>query len=316
MKKLKIFTCFAFLFLCLTGCQTNMGDNSSLGTADIPPIVEQWRGDIENYARKYGVEEYVELLLAIIYQESGGDSEKYPDIMQSSESDGLSPGAITDPQASMDQGVKYFASLVQKGKGKGVDINTIIQSYNYGGGFIDYIAQEYNGVFSQPAAVAFAQKMCDKLGWNSYGDVLYVEHVTKKLKKVENANGIADFNALQTAFLKYQGVPYLFGGSSMSGIDCSALMQASYKEIGVTLPRTAQEQYDQTKHVSASEAKAGDLVFFHSTNSGSANYITHVGIYVGDNRMFHASSKYNDCIYASIDTAYYKDHLAGFGRVK
>ena len=58
-------------------------------------------------------------------------------------------------------------------------------------------------------------------------------------------------------------------------------------KAGINLPRTAQQQYDVTRHIPLLEAKAGDLVFFHSTyNAGS--YITHIGIYLGDNRMFHA----------------------------
>lgn len=316
MKKLRIWISFAFLIVCLTGCNdanSNIGGNSEIGAANVPPKVERWRSDVENYARKYGIEEYVELILAIIAQESGGDSERIPDIMQSSESVGSSPNTITDPQKSMDQGIKYLASLLEQGKSRGVDMDTIIQSYNFGGGFIDYIAKNHNGTYSKEAAASFSRLMCQKYGWNNYGDVLYVEHVRSKLKT--NTNGIHDFSKLETAFLKYQGVPYLYGGSSMSGIDCSALTQLSYREIGVTLPRTAQEQYNKVKHVSSSEAKPGDLVFFKGTSSHNT-YITHVGIFVGNNQMFHASSKYNSCRYANIDTPYYKEHLVAFGRVK
>ena len=65
------------------------------------------------------------------------------------------------------------------------------------------------------------------------------------------------------------------------------LTQWTYGKVGINLPRTAQQQYDVTQHIPLSEAQAGDLVFFHSTyNAGS--YITHVGIYLGNNRMFHA----------------------------
>lgn len=314
MKKILFMITLAALMFCLTGCIEDTRDNSFLGTADVPPSVEQWRGDVENYARQFGIEEYVELILAIICQESGGDSEKIPDIMQSSESMGDSPNTITTPQKSMEQGIKCLADLLDNGQKKGVDLNTIIQSYNFGRGFIDYIAQNYNGTYSQDAAVAYSKMMCKKLGWSSYGDVLYVEHVTSKLKKVEEANGIADFSQLEAAFLEYLGVPYQYGGMSKSGIDCSGLTQASYKAIGITLPRTAQEQYNKTKHVSISEAKPGDLVFFQGT-SDKGNYITHVGIYTGNNQMFHASSKYNACRYAELGT-YYQEHLVAFGRVK
>lgn len=85
---------------------------------------------------------------------------------------------------------------------------------------------------------SFSRLLCQKYVWNNYGDILYVEHVRSKLKR--STNRIDNFSKLEIAFLKYQGVLYLYGGSSMSGIDCSALTQLSYHEIGVTLPRTTQ----------------------------------------------------------------------------
>lgn len=81
---------------------------------------------------------------------------------------------------------------------------------------------------------------------------------------------------------------------------------------GIALPRTAQEQYNVTQHIPLSEAKAGDLVFFHSTyNAGT--YITHVGLYVGNNRMYHAG---NPIGYADLTGSYWQQHLAGAGRIK
>src|SRR5690625_5781546 len=70
--------------------------------------------------------------------ESGG---KLTDVMQSSESMGLPPNTLDSEEASIEQGVKYFADLIQSAESKGVDGNTVIQAYNYGGGFIDYVAQ-------------------------------------------------------------------------------------------------------------------------------------------------------------------------------
>ena len=77
-------------------------------------------------------------------------------------------------------------------------------------------------------------------------------------------------------------------------------------------PCHAQEQYNVTQHIPLSEAKAGDLVFFHSTyNAGT--YITHVGLYVGNNRMYHAG---NPIGYADLTGSYWQQHLAGAGRIK
>ena len=79
-----------------------------------------------------------------------------------------------------------------------------------------------------------------------------------------------------------------------------------------SLPRTAQAQYDATQHLPLSQAKAGDLVFFHSTyNAGS--YVTHVGIYVGNNQMYHAGDPIG---YADLSSSYWQQHLIGAGRVK
>ena len=72
------------------------------------------------------------------------------------------------------------------------------------------------------------------------------------------------------------------------------------------------DRYNVTQHIPLSEAKAGDLVFFHSTyNAGT--YITHVGLYVGNNRMYHAG---NPIGYADLTGSYWQQHLAGAGRIK
>lgn len=311
-RLLSLFMICTMLALLLTGCD-DWDNESEFGRANVSPLVEQWRNDVEFYAEKYGVSEYVELLLAMIAQESGGDSDRYPDIMQCSESMGLPPNSIGDPKQSIEQGVKYFSSLVTQGKNAGVDIDTILQAYNFGGGYIGYIASNYGGKHSEAAARAFSSMMAARYGYSSYGDVLYVEHVRSKLETITNPDGIDNFDSLEDAMQAYMGVPYVFGGTSTSGIDCSALMQVCYRAIGHNLPRTAQEQYDATRRVSRSEAVAGDMVFFTGTyNAGT--YITHVGIYLGNNRIYHASSGQGRVIEADL-SGYLLDHLAGFGRI-
>ena len=109
------------------------------------------------------------------------------------------------------------------------------------------------------------------------------------------------------------GWRYVYGGASpTTSFDCSGLTQWTYGKAGINLPRTAQQQYDVTQHIPLSEAQAGDLVFFHSTyNAGS--YITHVGIYLGNNRMFHAGDPIG---YADLTSPYWQQHLVGAGRIK
>ena len=113
--------------------------------------------------------------------------------------------------------------------------------------------------------------------------------------------------------LKYQGWKYVYGGSNPNtSFDCSGLTQWCYGKAGISLPRTAQAQYDATQHLPLSQAKAGDLVFFHSTyNAGS--YVTHVGILVSPTQMYHAGDPIG---YADLSSSYWQQHLIGAGRVK
>ncbi|MFI7412745.1 C40 family peptidase [Streptomyces sp. NPDC049627] len=88
--------------------------------------------------------------------------------------------------------------------------------------------------------------------------------------------------ALQVAASK-KGSPYKWGATGPHRFDCSGLTLYSYKKAGKKLPRTAAQQYNKTRHISASNRKAGDLVFFHS---GSNVY--HVGIYAGKGKIWHS----------------------------
>ena len=124
----------------------------------------------------------------------------------------------------------------------------------------------------------------------------------------------ATFAKLINEAEKYLGYPYVFGGSSPStSFDCSGFVCWVYTHSGVhNLPRTtAQGIYNQCTRVSASEAKPGDLVFFQGTyNAGET--VTHIGIYVGQNRMLHCGSPIQ---YTSIDTSYWRSHFYSYGRL-
>ncbi|MDN3292953.1 C40 family peptidase [Streptomyces ficellus] len=80
-----------------------------------------------------------------------------------------------------------------------------------------------------------------------------------------------------------KGAPYRYGAAGPSRFDCSGLTLYAYKKAGKSLPRTAQQQYNKTRHISASSRVKGDLVFFHR---GSSVY--HVGIYAGNNKIWHS----------------------------
>ena len=80
------------------------------------------------------------------------------------------------------------------------------------------------------------------------------------------------------------GTPYVYGGSTPAGFDCSGFTMYCYAKAGISLTHNAQAQYNQTKSVSTKDIKKGDLVFFGS-GTGS---ITHVGIYVGNGKFIHS----------------------------
>ncbi|HSZ12876.1 MAG TPA: bifunctional lytic transglycosylase/C40 family peptidase [Solirubrobacteraceae bacterium] len=109
------------------------------------------------------------------------------------------------------------------------------------------------------------------------------EHEAQTLSAAPAASGAAG-RALAFA-LEQLGVPYVYGGESRAGYDCSGLVQAAYRAAGIRLPRTAQEQYDAGPHLPAgAQLQPGDLVFFGQ----STGDVEHVGIVVADGEMVDA----------------------------
>lgn len=112
---------------------------------------------------------------------------------------------------------------------------------------------------------------------------------------------------------KQLNIPYVWGGTTPKGFDCSGLVQYSYKVNKVKLPRTASQQYASTKRIPTHQAKSGDLVFFR--NTGKRRGITHVGIYLGNGKFIHAPRKGKTVEITKVSSAFWNKHLAGFGRV-
>lgn len=106
------------------------------------------------------------------------------------------------------------------------------------------------------------------------------------------------------------GTPYRFGGNTLSGIDCSAFVRKAFDIAGITLPRTAREQFGVGEKVERESLKEGDLVFFRTY----AAFPSHVGIYIGKNLFVHASRKLGRVVVESLDTPYYSRRFAGAKR--
>ena len=126
----------------------------------------------------------------------------------------------------------------------------------------------------------------------------------------------AELEALQLELVELAeeqlGVPYVYGGTSPYGFDCSGFVQYIYRELGFSLNRGATGQMSDGMIVEMEDLKPGDLVFFQGTSSEST-VASHVGIYAGDGEFIHASSK--GIRYSSLKENYYADHFLCARRV-
>ena len=117
-------------------------------------------------------------------------------------------------------------------------------------------------------------------------------------------------DAIISTARNFMGVPYVFGGTTPKGFDCSGLLQYVFKMNGVSIPRLADEQYKLGKSAKISQLTAGDLVFFTTYTSG----VSHCGIYIGDGKFLHASSSRGVRI-DSLDDSYWKPRFVGAKKV-
>ncbi len=126
--------------------------------------------------------------------------------------------------------------------------------------------------------------------------------------------GVASNNlpslSLLLAIEEWYGTPYRWGGTTKGGIDCSAFTQAVYFSVyGILLPRVSRDQHRSTRRITLTDLQEGDLVFFNTRGRG----VSHVGIYLGNNKFAHASSEGGVMVSDLYDRFYVKRFL-GAGR--
>lgn len=114
-------------------------------------------------------------------------------------------------------------------------------------------------------------------------------------------------NLVETA-RSFLGVPYLWGGSTEQGFDCSGLAMAVYQLNGLRLPRSSTAQFEAGRAVASRELQPGDLVFFSMTGNGR---VSHVGIYVGEGAFIHAPGSGRKVCKENLDSAGFRGRLAG-----
>jgi cell wall-associated NlpC family hydrolase len=115
---------------------------------------------------------------------------------------------------------------------------------------------------------------------------------------------------------RYLGVRYVFGGTDPAiGLDCSGLVQLVFRQLGIVLPRTAQQQYNATSRLTQDQLQPGDLVFFARTYADPNDWVTHVGIYIGDGQQINAPTDGQVVSIQPVFTGFWGVHFIGGGRV-
>lgn len=149
-------------------------------------------------------------------------------------------------------------------------------------------------------------------GWyriaNGYVSTDYVALVDPSV-----VTGSAKGAALAQYALQFQGYPYVYGGSSPSGFDCSGFVTYVCKQNGFSVNRTASAQMSNGTVVSRDQLQPGDLVFFNSGNP--SKLATHVGIYIGNGQFIHASTPSTGVIISDINSSYYSNSFVGARRL-
>lgn len=273
-----------------------VGNNDSNSSyTPVSAEVQAYEPLIQKYAKQHGIPEYVELIKAVMMQESGG---KGSDPMQASEC-GFNkkypntPNAITDPEYSINVGIQNLAACLKAaGAESPIDmdnIKTAMQGYNYGNSYIEWAKSNYGG-YTYANAVEFSVMMAERLGWSSYGDTQYVSHVLRYYPFGRMSTGMGNQAIVEVAASQIGnmgGQPYWswYGFESREEW-CACFVswcaeQCGYIEAGV-IPKFSLcsdgvawfQQHGQWQDGSFTPS-AGHVIFFDWDGDGTTD---HVGI--------------------------------------
>ena len=141
------------------------------------------------------------------------------------------------------------------------------------------------------------------------GPATYSALLGRDMPDISRGSNYISRRIVQTS-MQYIGVPYVFGGTTPSGFDCSGYVRYVFAQSGISLPRMADEQYAVGTPISTSELRAGDLVFFSTYTYG----VSHVGIYLGEGNFINASSS-RGVVIDSLGNSYWSSCYIGARRI-
>lgn len=141
------------------------------------------------------------------------------------------------------------------------------------------------------------------------GPSTYAALLGRSMPEVSRGSNVYQRRIVQTA-LEYVGVPYVFGGTTPGGFDCSGYVRYVFAHVGISLPRMADEQYEVGRPIATKDLRTGDLVFFSTYEYGPS----HVGIYLRDGNFINASSS-RGVVVDSLDSEYWSECYIGARRV-
>lgn len=271
------------------------GGSESNTYTQVSAEVEAYDPLIRQYAKQYGIPEYVELIKAVMMQESGG---RGLDPMQAAEGSFNTkyphePNGIKDPEYSIQCGVQELkAALTSAEVESPIDMERIklaLQGYNFGNGYISWAKSKYGG-YSYANAVEFSTQQAQRLGWDSYGDTQYPAHVLRYYpygRAFTAGSNQAIVEVALTQIGNEGGQPYWSWYGFDSRVEwCACFVswcadQCGYIDSGL-IPKFAgcidganwfksNNRWNDRNY----EPKAGDIIFFDWEGDGTTD---HVGI--------------------------------------